>query len=131
MLAFTHIPKTAGLTVNRILRRSFGGAHCDVIPLASDSDVFTAADLRRLRSIYPVLRSIAGHRVFMRAGLEEAELDIQYFVMIRDPIHRAASNFQYHVQRMGFQGGFERWQTKDKYRNVITRHIGASSPLAQ
>ena len=55
MYAFVHIEKTAGTTLNAILRRSFGTRHCDIrLPLSSCRDdcrdhreFVEAADLQR------------------------------------------------------------------------------------
>ncbi|MFC1758224.1 hypothetical protein ACFL2H_05595, partial [Planctomycetota bacterium] len=78
MLAFIHIPKAAGTTLANILRRNFGRRHFDT-RLFSDRPVFTAADYRRIRWLYPNLASIAGHGITGTSDLASAVPQVRYF----------------------------------------------------
>ncbi len=93
MFAFVHLHKTGGTTIKSILRRSFGVHHFDDTPLAEWSRL-TADDLRRIRRLYPRLKSIAGHRVRAFSDLREAAPDIRYFTFLRDPVRRTFSTFR-------------------------------------
>lgn len=121
MIAFLHIPKSAGVTVNLILRSSFGLRHCDVEPWHARAPIaFLSDDLQRLYRFYPHLRSIAGHRVVAYGGLEEVCSNIQYFALLRDPLKRCASLYQY-VTRKGHKFVFEDWIQRN--RDAQTRQI--------
>jgi hypothetical protein len=108
LLAFIHVAKTGGQSVETMLRSSYGAAHAEavswpgpaggteggqeyVVPKAGP------ADLRRLKRLVPFLRSIGGHGVALWSGLEEVQ-PIQWFAFMRDPVKRGASHFQYHLR---------------------------------
>jgi len=133
MLAFAHIQKTAGVTINRILRRSFGLRHCDVEPWSSDEryyDTFySAGDHRRLERLYPNLLSIAGHQVKPHSDLRDVCPDIRYFTFFREPEARTASHYQYVVQKMGKTEPFEQWIKREEFHDVQTKHIAGSADL--
>ena len=129
MLAFIHINKTAGSTVRYILRSSFGLRHCDVEPWhAPWSDPpFSGSDLRRLRKLYRILESIAGHRVTGYANLEDDGTEIRYFTFMRDPLKTCASRFQFNVQfRKKTDLVFEDWIQQEWPRNAQTKRIAGT-----
>ena len=70
LIAFVHIPKTAGITVNLVLRNSFGALHCDVQSLTSFTTKVTANDFKWLRITRRSLRSIAGHHLTVYGDLQ-------------------------------------------------------------
>jgi hypothetical protein len=133
VLAFAHIQKTAGVTVNGILRRSFGLGHCDVEPWSWTGDYYdtyySAADHRRLVRLYPRLVSIAGHQIKPHSDLKDLCPNVRYFTLLRNPVQRTASHYQYGVQRMGEKQPFEEWINEEKRRNVQTKHIAGSADL--
>ena len=126
MLVFVHINKTAGTTMRYILRSSYGSRHCDVEPWLGmqNGTPFTSEDLRRLRTIYPQLSSIAGHRVMGYVDLQEKGTDFSYFTFLRDPLRLCASRFQYHVDHRKKKGlVFEEWIQRDWLRDAQTKRI--------
>ena len=126
MLVFIHINKTAGRTIRYILRSSFGLRHCEVEPWhgAWADPPFSTRDLRRLRTIYPQLESIAGHRVTGYADLQENGTNFRYFAFMRDPLKTCASRYQYNVQYRGKKDlVFEEWIQRDWARNHQTKMI--------
>jgi len=88
VLVFIHINKTAGRTVRYVLRSSYGLQHCEVEPwhAAWGGPPFSTPDLRRLRKVYPKLKSIAGHRVTGYVDLEERDTEFRYFTFLREPV---------------------------------------------
>jgi hypothetical protein len=127
MLAFIHISKTGGNTVSRILRSNYGVDHCQVEPWHArwKGPPFSAEDLQRVRRIYPNLKSIAGHRVFGYVDLPENGAELRYFTLMRDPLKRCASRYQFDVQtrRHRMDIAFEEWIQRDWPRNVATKMI--------
>ena len=62
MLAFVHILKTAGTTLDDILARSgYGLRHC-YLPHVPRKTALSAEDYPRVQRLCPPLISIAGHR---------------------------------------------------------------------
>jgi hypothetical protein len=136
MYAFVHIEKTAGTTLNSILRRSFGTGHCDMrLPICKrpldNVDArqhVSAADLRRVRWIYRHLRGIAGHNVKPYADLHEACPDIRFFTFLRDPVARTRSHFLNRGQ--GHQRpDLERWMAQPWMHNWQTRMLAGEPNL--
>ncbi|HEX3601956.1 MAG TPA: hypothetical protein VHU84_17515 [Lacipirellulaceae bacterium] len=101
MYGFVHIEKTAGTTLNAILRRSFGARHCDIrLPLAKrrhdrrDCRAYIdAMDLQRVRRLYRNLCGIAGHNVKPYADLHLACPQLRFMTILRDPLCRFRSHF--------------------------------------
>lgn len=123
-IAFIHIEKAAGITINRILRRSFGVRHCDVEPWSAHSDYFSAEDMARLKKLYPSLKSIAGHRVKPYSDLGNT---VRYFTFIREPVARCASHYQFQVQVMRKHITFEEWISDKTYHNFQTRKLAGNA----
>ncbi len=130
MYAFVHIDKTAGTTLNSILRRSFGTRHCDIrLPIAKRRDdhrdhrgVVEAADLRRVKRLYRNLRGIAGHNVKAFSNLSEECPGIQFFTVLRDPVSRFRSH--YLNRSTGHcREQFEQWVSIPWVRNWQTKMI--------
>jgi hypothetical protein len=130
MIAFVHINKTSGTNLKYLLRRSFGGRHCDVRiwPHQSKSDreikkkVLTAKDLHNSRWVYPRLRSIAGHNVTSHSDLSTVE-DLRFYTFLREPVSRTASHYQFMLRHDRNIEPFEEWIKKPHYRNVQVRKI--------
>lgn len=123
MLVFVHVSKTGGSTITHVLRSSYGLQHCQVEPWHDPwaGSPFTGDDLRRLRAIYPGLKSIAGHRIMGYVDLEATPAP-SYFTFLRDPVKAAASRFQAKV-RTHPDLDFEEWVERDWTRNRHTKQI--------
>jgi hypothetical protein len=142
MYAFVHIERTAGSTLNAILRRSFGTGHCDIrLPLASrrgdrpqhqlDRRVLVDAEvLRRVRRVYRHLKGIAGHNVKPYGDLSGSTPEIRFFTFLRDPAARLRSHFL--NARLAGHGprDFDRWIAATWVHNWQTKMI-AGEPNAQ
>lgn len=129
VIGFVHIPKTAGITVNRMLRNSFGTAHLDVQSWESFTTKVTAADVHRLRFIYPDLRSIAGHHLTVYGDLASILPGVRYLTFLRDPIRRTASFYQYQVQKMGLTIPFEEWISRPLQHDVQVKRIAGDGDV--
>jgi hypothetical protein len=132
MLVFVHINKTAGTTMRYILRSTYGSRHCDVEPWQGTRSgaPFSSEDLRRLRTIYPQLSSIAGHRIMGYVDLEEDGTDFTYFTILRDPLRMCASRFQYHIDHRQKKGlVFEEWIQQDWLRDAQTKRIAGTASV--
>src|SRR5262245_29138393 len=142
MYAFVHIERTAGSTVNAILRRSFGTGHCDIrLPLAKrrgdrpqhqlDHRVLVDAEmLQRVRYIYRHLRGIAGHNVKPYGDLGMANPELRFFTLLRDPAARLRSHFLNARLPNHTPREFERWIAATWVHNWQTKMIGGE-PNAQ
>ncbi len=137
MLAFVHIEKCAGQTVHWILRSSYGLNHCDVLPwqgynAMAPLDGYTARDLQRLRTVYPRLKSIAGHKVRSYTDLPKAQPDVRFFTLMREPLRRQASHFQFLQERRQLPVTFEEWvHTNDWGPNWQTRMLTGTDDVSE
>lgn len=131
LIAFCHIEKTAGSTMNWILRRSFGFSHCDVHSMKKQAPYFSAADYKLVSLFYRDIRSIAGHDVKPFGDLETVRKDISYYTFLRDPLTRCASHYQFQIKRMGKSIPFEDWIQKEKYRNFQTAKLSPTKDAAE
>lgn len=130
MLVFVHIQKTAGRTVRYILRSTYGLHHCEVEPWFAESTGpdFSPHDLKRLRKVYPNLKSIGGHRLVGYVDFHEDGKGLKYFTFIRNPLKLVASYFQYNVQVRGLENlDFEEWVHRKWPQNRQTQMIAGEA----
>ncbi len=117
MLAFIHMPKAAGTTLANILRRNFGRRHFDT-RFFSDRPVFAAADYRRIRWVYPELKSIAGHGVTGTSDLATVVPDIRHFTFVREPMARLLSQYEFNWNCLS-EDQRKRWTPDAYFEEVI------------
>ncbi len=137
MYAFVHIEKTAGTTLNHILRRAFGTRHCDIrLPVTKRRHdrldrraIVEAADLRRVRRLYRNLRGIAGHNVKPYGDLPRDFPKIEFFTFLRNPVSRFRSHFLNRAPGHTYDA-FNRWIDQDWTHNWQTKMI-AGEPSGQ
>ena len=124
LLAFVHIEKAAGTTLNHILRRNFFPGYMDVRPFSTKSNRrFTARDLRKALAINPFLRCISGHSVSPVEDLGEGRRNIDYITLLRNPVKRYFSCFYYRVRILGRENAFEHYLQSEDMANFQTKKI--------
>jgi hypothetical protein len=110
VIAFVHIPKTAGTTLNAILARAYSPDQtCEIMMRGMSLRVPSAmmlrkrtvsfSKIRRLKSALkhrPGVRLIRGHFDLSLDKLLPA--DTRFFTLLRDPVERAVSHY-YHYRR--------------------------------
>ena len=127
LLAFIHVAKTGGQTVEQMLRSSYGIAHAEAVEWAPRPTVdhrtvdyvvpkYTPDDLRRLQRLCPFLRSVGGHGIALWSNLQEVR-PVRWFAFVREPLARGASHFQYHVQTDQPDLTWERWVERPVHQN--------------
>ena len=137
MLAFIHVAKTGGQTVETLLRGTYGLRYVHAEPWAArdPSQViprYTPDDLRRLRRIWPPLRAIGGHAVALWSDFDEVA-PVRWFAFLREPLKRAASHYQFHVHTTESPLSIDEWLAWDVPRNhqlrSFSRSIDASEAI--
>jgi len=118
MLAFIHVAKTAGQTVETMLASSYGIRHVAspdwLAPPADPWNVeyvvpkYSETDFRRLKKLCPFLKSIGGHGIALWSGIDKVQ-PTQYFAFVREPVKRGASHFQYHQRHSSPCLDWEHW----------------------
>jgi hypothetical protein len=118
-LFFTHVQKAGGTTVEVILRRHFGVRHVQVNPRLGWR--YGASDFRFDRRMNPLARSYASHwlRPFVDFGTYDDR--IMWVTMLREPIARFLSHYQYAVERMGRRKSFVDWMRNPRQHDWQTR----------
>ena len=111
LVAFVHIPKTAGTTLNSILAHEYSPEETYEImmrgmslrrakPTIIPRPVVSFSKIRRLKSALKhghVIRLIRGHIDFSISKVLPP--DTRYFTLLRDPVERAISHY-YHYRRL-------------------------------
>ncbi len=132
MLAFVHIRKTGGSTIDMILRQSFGSSHFRIRlgRKRSSNPIATATEIRRCRWIYWKMKCISGHGIVPHSDLDSLERQIRYFTFLREPLTRCASDYQFRVTRGGLKKPFHEWVRSEIAANQQTLKI-AGVPSAE
>ena len=125
MLAFVHIRKTGGSTVDMILRQSFGAGHFRIRlgRQRSANPIATANEIRRCRWIYWKMKCISGHGIVPHSDLDSLDPSLRYFTFLREPLTRCASDYQFRVVRGGLKQPFREWIRSDIATNQQTLKI--------
>ena len=107
IITFAHIPKTAGMTVQFLLRRHFGIRHLDL----PRGFVYTKELLSRDLKLSPQVRSLAGHS--LRPFVDFGTLDdrLVWYTFLREPVNRLLSHYQHAVEKNGVTAPLDRWMT--------------------
>ena len=122
LIAFTHLPKTAGTALHHILRRTYGTRYLVVAKEDSLGKPLTAARLQRIRRGYPGLRAFGGHLVLPSAELQ-LHGGLRFMTMLREPAARCASHYAHERARFGTTTPFPEWITQDRLRSVQARRF--------
>lgn len=132
ILAFVHIPKTAGTTLKFILRNSTYFRHCD-LQTPVRHGIFRDDDFHFMKKIFPFgLRSIAGHSLVHPTANLSAPM--QYCTFVREPLARCLSHYQQLKrgrQRTGRDLSFQEFLEIDHGRNHQVYHIAGEYQLSK
>ncbi|MCB8976647.1 MAG: hypothetical protein H6657_04395 [Ardenticatenaceae bacterium] len=138
MIAFIHIHKTGGTTLQWILRSTLGASYCEVEPLTIERDFqqipwmapARIADLEYMESMYPQLGGIGGHHIQPHMQLHEKYPGLKYFTFMRDPVKMRASMYQHGVNTLGEENCvFEEWLQEEQSRNRQTKMIAGTADV--
>lgn len=135
MIAFIHIGKTGGLTVQSILAGQYGFSHCDAVPWHSLSnehalEPVSAADIKKIKWIYPNLKALTGHQVMPYGDLDTAFKSLDYFALVRSPVKRMASAYQQLRKTDPDYMSFEEYCDIETHRDQQCRILGGA-PCAE
>lgn len=126
MIICLHIPKTGGTSFRFILENSFGVFNCH--SNQTNRSTFTDADLRFAKKVFPGMRSITGHNLVDPTQLRVR--DPFYATILRDPVARVISHYQYSVHRGKNQASFEEsLRRSENLENLQTKLIAGGRDL--
>lgn len=124
LIAFVHIEKGAGQTFIRILENNFTYKHCRVAPFSQQhKGIFKANDLKKIFRINPFTQAISGHSIKPYSDLNTYMPNIHYVTIIRDPVERYISHYQYWVKNLNKKIRFEEFLKIDAMRDFQTKKI--------
>lgn len=144
LLAFLHVAKTGGRSIETMLRSTYGPAYCHALvwrepgPAGLGTAPFQIptydhADFRRLERLNPWMRAVGGHALTLWSGIHELR-PVRYFTFLRDPLARAASHYQFHVADSAAPLTWEQWCAWHEPHNQqvrrFTREGGAAEAIA-
>lgn len=121
-IAFTHIEKCAGTLLIKSFRSMYGLHHFDLIPRDDAAMLVTKRDIEKALSLNKSLSSLSGHslRIFKT---ELSAYDFYWVTIIREPISRFISDYNYHVNSLGYNGSYNDFLNYESRHNFITKAI--------
>ncbi|HRX52286.1 MAG TPA: sulfotransferase family 2 domain-containing protein [Candidatus Krumholzibacteria bacterium] len=133
LLVFIHIPKTAGRSLETMLRSTYGVRYYHAVPWAPQraagehGDGFSLptydhADFRRLRRLSPGMRAVGGHQIALWSDLH-ALTPCRYFTFLREPLARGASAYLYHRDTEPDPLTWEQWLAWPEHHAHQTRYL--------
>lgn len=143
MLAFIHVAKTGGQSIETMLESSFGIRHMPAVvwkqpsPTALPDQNFVVPkycpeDFLRLKKRCPFMQSVGGHSIALWSGLHEIQ-PTTYFTFLREPIKRGASHFQYHLVNDDPDKSWQQWVDYDVHHNhqvkMFSRSVDAQEAI--
>src|SRR5688500_5184095 len=84
MLAYTHIPKTAGSTLTEILIRHYGANLISIIP--RNGQTYSYSNLKEDLQIYKNPLCIVGHYLKPFVDFKEFNDKMEWITFLRDPV---------------------------------------------
>lgn len=126
IITFCHIPKTAGTTLQMLLRRHFGRLHLDVAGGTVYSHVLLARDLR----LNPKVRSLAGHPLRPFADYGDYADRLLWYTFLREPVARCISHYQHAVEKHQAKRSFRDWMRDTENWNWHVRFLSGGQDLS-
>lgn len=121
ILAFIHVAKTGGRTVETMLRSTYGARYVHAeqwIPQDPEQTIqkYRESDFRRLKRLCPFMKAVGGHSVTLWSEIDKVQ-PVRWFAFMRDPLKRAASHYQFHQRNTPKPKSWEEWLSWDVPRN--------------
>ncbi len=141
LLAFIHVAKTAGSTMERILGNSFGAGYIhaehwrELMPAGDRAGDFVVPkydreDFLRLKRLCPWMRCVGGHAVTLWSGIETVQ-PTRFFAFLREPIRRGASHYQYHLRHDPQPLSWDEWVEWEVHKNHQLKMFSQGVDLAE
>lgn len=131
ILAFSHIPKTAGTSFNLLLRRYYGGRVMSVKARLGEKSIYRYKDFLEDRAFFPNLGCMSGHPLKPFVDFGKHEKDFSWFAFFRDPEKRFIS--QYIHQQTGsdlkYKMDLIQWAESFNRSNMQVRWIAGTEDL--
>lgn len=128
IIAFSHIEKCAGTTLISAFRSLYGINHFDVIPVFKNSMLLSEDDLKIVLRLNPWVKSLAGHSLRVYLPWSE-KYDFLWVTVLRDPISRMVSDYNYHCDKLGYVGEYERFIDLKSRANFLVKSICGSDDV--
>ena len=134
ILVFSHIPKTAGTTLNYLLRRRFGMNLLAAKVRKDSGDIaYRPVDLKMDLAIYRHCQCLSGHGLKPYVNFQEFQDKLRWFTFVRRPADRFLSLYihQFTSGKPQFKLDFIDWAKKFKRDNGMVRMIAGEANIAK
>jgi hypothetical protein len=91
--------------------------------------LFTQRDMQITRRINPFVACIGGHSVKPYIDFGGAELDVAYITLLRDPVQRYLSQYNYWVKKLGKEISFSEYLELPWPQNFQTKKIAGKEDV--
>ena len=122
-IAFTHIEKCAGTLIIKALRSIYGVDHFDLIPRSTSTMIANKDDIAFALRLNKSLKSIAGHSLRIYETELYSSFEFTWVTLLREPISRFLSDYNYHINTLGYRGSYDDFLKRESRRNFITKAI--------
>ena len=116
ILAFCHVVKAGGTTVESILRKAYGIRHLDVYPKTGVGE-YKLAEMSRDLKFMPWVRRMSGHGLRPYINYGEFDQRLVWVIWLREPVARLISGYQHSCMRNGYSESFDKFLRDIRRKN--------------
>lgn len=130
MIVFCHIPKTAGTTLNNILRSNYGSNV--LASKARKGGTYTYADFLLDRKVFNNIKVVSGHCMKPFIDFNEYEEQMEWITFVRNPLDSFISLY-IHQQTSGnpeYVMPIDKWMNRFKRRNRMVLWVAGKEDVS-
>ncbi|MEH6714987.1 hypothetical protein [Parasphingorhabdus flavimaris] len=128
VIIFFHIEKCGGTSLVHFFRNNLPFQSCEAI---SRTNALTISEWKKALLVYPKLKVISGHNLqvdiidwFRKVGIE-----VESFVIYRDPIERTISDYLHDYRKGTFNGTLEEYAQILWKQNYMSKFLGSGHEM--
>jgi hypothetical protein len=127
-IVFSHVPKAAGTTMGRLLKKNLGSKFYSYYGLY-DHYMLRAIDVERMLEFHPQLLGVSSHLLSLDLPWDSENFMICAVAFVREPIDRAQSLFFYQQKTSNNKGISGQVNSESFFQSILDKDSEAGYPF--